>query len=59
MGKVKSALKAVSMTFWFAKTSWGYITTKRIGSKIEFITGFIPAWFRFTIATYKDCRLAQ
>jgi len=56
MNRIKSALKAVSMTQWFVKTSWGYITTKRLDSKVEFFTGIIPAWINFTIATYKDNR---
>ncbi len=56
MTKIKSALKAIGMTPWFIKTSWSYITTKRLSSKIDFFTGITPSWFRFTIATYKDCR---
>ncbi len=58
MNRIKSALKAISMTPWLIKTSWHYITTKRFSSKIEFVKGFVPAWYRFTVATYRDCRRA-
>ena len=54
MNRVKAAVKAVGMTKWFIKTSWSYITTKSLQSKVEFITGLIPAWLKFTHATYKD-----
>ena len=58
MNRIKSAIKAVGMTGWFIKTSWQYITTKHLSSKVEFLVGIIPAWIRFTFATYKDCRSA-
>ena len=51
MNRIKSALKAVGMTPWFVKTSWSYITTNRLDSKVEFFTGFIHAWFKFKVAT--------
>ena len=58
MNRIESAIKSISMTGWFIKASWQYITTKHMGSKLEFFVGIIPAWFRFTVETYKDCRSA-
>ena len=57
MKKIKAALKAVAMTGWFVRASWSYIVTKRFGSKVEFFTGLLPAWVRFTHYTYKDIHL--
>jgi len=57
MSRIKSAFKALMMTTWFVKASWNYIVTKRFSSKVEFFTGLIPAWIRFTSLTYKDLRL--
>mgnify|MGYP003661182627 CR=1 FL=1 len=54
MNKVKAAVKAAGMTTWFIKNSWSYVTTKRLSSKVEFVVGLLPAWCRFTYATYKD-----
>jgi hypothetical protein len=56
MSRIKSAVKSICMTKWFIKTSWQYINTNSIRSKVEFFIGIVPAWVRFTIATYKDCR---
>ncbi len=56
MSIFKSIVKALLMSKWFVKTSWGYIVTKNFESKVEYFLGVIPAWVRFTIATYKDCR---
>jgi hypothetical protein len=58
MTKIKSAVKSIMMTKWFIKTSWQYINTNRVSSKVEFFVGVVPAWARFVAATYKDCRLA-
>tara|TARA_R110002020_G_scaffold465655_2_gene687201 strand:+ start:674 stop:850 length:177 start_codon:yes stop_codon:yes gene_type:complete len=58
MSRVKSIIKSLLMTKWFIKTSWGYITTKHFNSKVEFFAGLLPAWFKFTVATYKDFRKA-
>ena len=54
MKKIKSALKAISITPWFIKESWHYITTKKFSSKIDFFIGVFPAWIKFTTAAYKD-----
>jgi len=51
-----SALKATLMTKWFLVASWQYVVTKRTASKIEFVAGVVPAWWRFMAATYSDCR---
>jgi hypothetical protein len=56
MSRIKSAVKSICMTKWFIKTSWQYINTNSISSKAEFFIGIVPAWIRFTIATYKDCK---
>ena len=40
----------------FIKASWSYVVTKRFSSKVEFITGLIPAWFVFTKLTYNDIK---
>jgi hypothetical protein len=56
MSRIKSLFFSLKMTAWFVKTSWRYVTTKKISSKIEFIAGILPAWVRFTFATYKDFR---
>jgi len=58
MSRIKATFSAVKMSSWFVKTSWAYIVTKRLSSKVEFFVGIFPAWVRFTIATYKDCRKA-
>ena len=57
MSVIKSIALSLKMTPWFIRESWKYITTKRLRSKIEFARGLLPAWFRFTVATYKDIRL--
>jgi len=57
MNRSKSTIKALGMTGWFLKNSWSYIVTKKLSSKVKFLKGLIPAWAKFTIATYKDCRL--
>jgi len=54
MNRLNALTKAVAMTPWFVKNSWSFVVTKRFSSKVEFITGLIPAWFRFTCLTYKD-----
>ena len=59
MSRIKSLLKAIAMTPWFVSTSWGYITTKSIRSKVDFFTQLIPAWIRFTYAIYNDFRYAE
>jgi len=56
MKRIIAAAKSLAMTGWFVKASWGYIVTRRPSSKVEFIVGIVPAWFRFTISTYKDIR---
>ena len=56
MNIVKSFYKALYMTPWFIKESWSYIVIKHWSSKIEFFVGLIPAWYRFTVLTYKDHR---
>tara|TARA_R110000796_G_scaffold64465_2_gene149402 strand:+ start:6077 stop:6268 length:192 start_codon:yes stop_codon:yes gene_type:complete len=56
VSRTQSFLLAIKMTAWFVKTSWYYVTTKRFSSKVEFLCGFLPAWFRFTFYTYKDFR---
>ena len=53
---MKAALMTISMTPWFIKTSWGYMVTKSGRSKLAFATGLVPAWVRFSIATYKDIK---
>ena len=54
MNKIKAAIMAVVMTKWFITTSWSYIITKSFSSKVDYFVGLIPAWGRFTVATYKD-----
>lgn len=56
MSRTKAVFNALKMTPWFIVTSWRYVVGKRFISKVEFFTGLIPAWFSFTVATYKDCR---
>jgi hypothetical protein len=58
MDKIEAALKSIAMTKWFILTSWSYITTKKLSSKVEFFTGLIPAWIRFTYYTYTDVYLS-
>jgi len=57
MSRIKSILNALKMTPWFIVNSWSYVTTKTLESKTEYFTGLIPAWYRFTVITYKDCRV--
>ena len=45
---------AIGMTKWFITASWRYVVTKSFSSKVEYFLGLIPAWVRFTVATYKD-----
>ena len=54
MKQLKAAIKSIYMTKWFFIASWKYIVTKTFASKVEFFKGIIPAWFRFTVAAYKD-----
>ena len=56
MGRLKALFYSVKLTPWFFHQSWRYVTTKKINSKIEYLTGIVPAWVRFTIYTYKDLR---
>ena len=49
-----AALKALGMTRWFITASWRYVVTKSLNSKVEYFVGLVPAWGRFTVATYKD-----
>jgi hypothetical protein len=58
MGKTKSLIKAVGTAPWFFKASWRYATTRAFSSKLEYVAGVLPAWVRFTVAMYKDCRSA-
>ena len=56
MNRFISAIKAVGMARWFFVNSWSFVITNKIDSKIEFFKFIIPAWYRFTISIYKDCR---
>ena len=55
MSRSKSLLKSLGMARWFFSESWSYMDEYRV----EFFVGVIPAWIRFTKATYLDCRLAN
>ncbi len=56
MNRIKAAIKALGMSYWFVKKSWCYVVTKKVVSKVFFFTWVIPAWIRFTFLTYKDYR---
>lgn len=56
MSRTESIIKSLGMTKWFIVESWKYIATKHLSSRIEYVTGLIPAWSRFIMATYKDYR---
>ena len=49
---IKAALRAVGMTKWFIITSWVYMTD----NKLHYFKGLVPAWARFTLATYRDMK---
>ena len=54
MNKFKAVIMAIGMTKWFITASWRYVVTGSFSSKVEYFLGLIPAWVRFTVATYKD-----
>jgi len=54
VNKLKSIVRSLGMTKWFYMASWEYIVTRKFESKVEYATGIIPAWIKFTIATYGD-----
>ncbi len=56
MNKTHSAINTLKKTSWFCIESWKFITTKSIVSKLEYFIYLIPAWYRFSLATYKDYR---
>ena len=54
MTKLKAFYATIKMTKSFVKTSYSDIVTKHPSSKVDFLLGVLPAWFRFSKLTYKD-----
>jgi hypothetical protein len=53
---IKTILLAIGLTKWYFVESYNLTVTKKPRSKVEYITGVIPNYFKFMRCMYGDLK---